>query len=215
MAGRSVGEAGRPNRYVGQADRRVFECRREVFSGARPRRGISLSTPLLLPPRNQEHYVNCLSPGWGLPRPLNTHPLPIAYTTWRPSAMAAFFGGPLAGTILMASNYRKLGQGSNGLLALVLGAAASVGVIYMALKTTANPAIARLCCSSCTVAGSETVAGGRDQDTCCVGRAALFQVARHWDCHRDIAGSWRCVDRLPRLQRTMAEFWREIWSRTE
>jgi hypothetical protein len=57
-------------------------------------------------------------------------------------AVAAFFGGPLAGTVLMASNYRKLGQGNNGVLALIVGAAASVGLVYMALKTTANPAIA-------------------------------------------------------------------------
>ena len=66
-------------------------------------------------------------------------------------AIAAFFGGPLAGTVLIASNYRKLGQGSNGLLALVLGAAASVGVIYMAVKTTANPAIAEVVLLVCTV----------------------------------------------------------------
>jgi len=65
--------------------------------------------------------------------------------------IAAFFGGPLAATILMASNYRKLGQGNNGILALLLGAAASVGVIYIALKTTANPAIAEVMLLVCTV----------------------------------------------------------------
>lgn len=65
-------------------------------------------------------------------------------------AVAAFFGGPLAGTVLMASNYRKLGQGSNGLLALVLGAAASVGMIYMAVKTTTSPAVAEIVLFVCT-----------------------------------------------------------------
>ncbi len=65
-------------------------------------------------------------------------------------AVAAFFGGPLAGTVLMASNYRKLGQGNEGVLALVLGAAASVGVIYMAVKTTASPAVAEIVLFVCT-----------------------------------------------------------------
>lgn len=59
-------------------------------------------------------------------------------------ALAAFFGGPLAGTVLMSSNYRKLGQGSNGFLALLLGAAGSVGLIYISLKTTQSPAIAQV-----------------------------------------------------------------------
>ncbi len=78
---------------------------------------------------------------------------PPAYRLYDVAAIgiAAFFGGPLAATILMSSNYRKLGQGSNGLLALVLGAAASVGVIYMAVKTTANPAIAEVVLLVCTV----------------------------------------------------------------
>jgi hypothetical protein len=59
-------------------------------------------------------------------------------------ALAAFLGSPLAGTVLMASNYRKLGQGGNGFLALVLGAAASVGEIYIGLTSTKSPAIATL-----------------------------------------------------------------------
>jgi hypothetical protein len=59
-------------------------------------------------------------------------------------ALAAFLGSPLAGTVLMASNYRKLGQGGNGFLALLLGAAASVAEIYIGLTATKNPAIATL-----------------------------------------------------------------------
>jgi hypothetical protein len=59
-------------------------------------------------------------------------------------ALAAFVGSPLAGTVLMASNYRKLGQGGNGFLALLLGAAASVGEIYIGLTSTKSPAIATL-----------------------------------------------------------------------
>jgi hypothetical protein len=59
-------------------------------------------------------------------------------------ALAAFLGSPLAGTVLMASNYRKLGQGGNAFLALVLGAAASVGEIYIGLTSTKSPAIATL-----------------------------------------------------------------------
>jgi hypothetical protein len=59
-------------------------------------------------------------------------------------ALAAFLGGPLAGTILMASNYRKLGQGSKGALAILVGAIASAGEIYIGLTSTKNPAIATL-----------------------------------------------------------------------
>lgn len=58
--------------------------------------------------------------------------------------LATFLGGPLAGTILMASNYRKLGQGSKGFLALLVGAAASAGEIYIGLTSTKNPWIATL-----------------------------------------------------------------------
>jgi len=65
-------------------------------------------------------------------------------------AVAALFGGPLAGTVLMASNYRKLGQGSNSMLALLLGAAASVGVIYLSLKSTASPGVAEIVLFVCT-----------------------------------------------------------------
>jgi hypothetical protein len=69
---------------------------------------------------------------------------PPAYRMYDSSsiALAAFLGSPLAGTVLMASNYRKLNQGSNSMLALVLGAAASASLIWMGLKTTLNPAIA-------------------------------------------------------------------------
>jgi hypothetical protein len=74
-------------------------------------------------------------------------------------AIAAFFGGPLAGTVLMASNYRKLGQGNNGVLALILGAAASVGLVYMALKTTANPAIASVVLMVCTGLAAKQLQG--------------------------------------------------------
>jgi len=74
-------------------------------------------------------------------------------------AIAAFFGGPLAGTVLIASNYRKLGQGNNGVLALILGAAASVGVIYMALKTTASPAVAEIVLMVCTVLAAKQLQG--------------------------------------------------------
>lgn len=59
-------------------------------------------------------------------------------------ALAAFLGSPLAGTVLIASNYRKLGQGGNGFLALLLGAVASVGEIYIGLTSTKSPAIATL-----------------------------------------------------------------------
>jgi hypothetical protein len=59
-------------------------------------------------------------------------------------ALAAFLGSPLAGTVLIASNYRKLGQAGNGVLALLLGAAASVGEIYIGLTSTKSPAIATL-----------------------------------------------------------------------
>ncbi len=57
-------------------------------------------------------------------------------------ALAALLGSPLAGAVLIASNYRKLGQAGNGFVALVLGAAASVGEIYIGLTSTKSPAIA-------------------------------------------------------------------------
>ncbi len=71
---------------------------------------------------------------------------PPAYRLYdvRAVAMAAFLGSPLAGTVLMASNYRKLGQGGNGFLALLLGAAASVAEMYIGLTSTKNPLIATL-----------------------------------------------------------------------
>ena len=59
-------------------------------------------------------------------------------------ALAAFLGSPLAGTVLMASNYRKLSQGGNAFLALLLGATASVAEIYIGLTSTKSPAIATL-----------------------------------------------------------------------
>ena len=59
-------------------------------------------------------------------------------------ALAAFLGSPLAGTVLIASNYRKLGQGGNGFLALLLGAAASAAEIYIGFTSAKSPAIATL-----------------------------------------------------------------------
>jgi hypothetical protein len=73
--------------------------------------------------------------------------------------LAAFFGGPLAGTILMASNYRKLGQGNNGVLALIVGAAASVGLIVMGLKSTASPTIASVVLIVCTALAAKQLQG--------------------------------------------------------
>ena len=86
---------------------------------------------------------------------------PPAYRLYDVAAVtiAAFFGGPLAGTVLMASNYRKLGQGNNGVLALILGAAASLGVIYMALKTTASPAVAEIVLMVCTGLAAKQLQG--------------------------------------------------------
>ena len=77
---------------------------------------------------------------------------PPAYRLYDVGAvfLAAFLGGPLAGTILIAGNYRKLGQGGNGILALILGAAASAGLILLGLKTTQSPAIASIVLSVCT-----------------------------------------------------------------
>jgi hypothetical protein len=64
--------------------------------------------------------------------------------------LAAFLGSPLAGAVLIASNYRKLGQGGNGILALIVGAAASAGLILMSLKSTQSPAIASIVLFVCT-----------------------------------------------------------------
>jgi hypothetical protein len=70
---------------------------------------------------------------------------PPAYSLYDVGAVAlAALGAPLAGTILIASNYRKLGQGGNAFLALLLGAAASAVEIYLALTSAKNPGIAAL-----------------------------------------------------------------------
>ena len=70
---------------------------------------------------------------------------PPAYRLYDVGAVAlAALGAPLAGTILIASNYRKLGQGGNAFLALLLGAAASAVEIYLALTSAKNPGIAAL-----------------------------------------------------------------------
>ncbi len=71
------------------------------------------------------------------------------YNVWA-VALATFLGSPLAGTVLIASNYRKLGQGNNGVLALVVGAAASAGLILMGLRTTYSPTVASIVLLVCT-----------------------------------------------------------------
>ena len=77
---------------------------------------------------------------------------PPAYRLYDVGAvfLAAFLGSPLAGAVLIASNYRKLGQGGNGVLALVLGAAASAGLCLMGLKSTAGPGVASIVLFVCT-----------------------------------------------------------------
>ena len=77
---------------------------------------------------------------------------PPAYRLYDVGAvfLAAFLGSPLAGTVLIASNYRKLGQGGNGILALILGAAASAGLVLMGLRTTAGPGVASIVLFVCT-----------------------------------------------------------------
>lgn len=77
---------------------------------------------------------------------------PPAYRLYDSSSigLAAFLGSPLAGTVLIASNYRKLGQGSNAMLALVVGAAASGVLIFLGLKSTASPTIASIVLFVCT-----------------------------------------------------------------
>jgi hypothetical protein len=77
---------------------------------------------------------------------------PPAYRLYDMGAvfLAAFLGSPLAGTVLVASNYRKLGQGGNGVLALILGAAASAGLILMGLKTAMSPTVASIVLFVCT-----------------------------------------------------------------
>jgi hypothetical protein len=98
----------------------------------------------------------------GYPQYLQTPQyMPPAYRLYDIGAvgLAAFFGGPLAGTILMASNYRKLGQGNNGVLALIVGAAASVGLIVMGLKSTASPTIASVVLIVCTALAAKQLQG--------------------------------------------------------
>jgi hypothetical protein len=92
------------------------------------------------------------------PYPQNPYPqyAPPAYRlyNWGAVALATLIGGPLAGTILMAGNFRKLGQGNNSIPTLLLGAAASVGMIYVSLTTTMNPMVVTLVLLVCTSAAA-------------------------------------------------------------
>jgi hypothetical protein len=95
---------------------------------------------------------------WREPHPQNPYPqyAPPAYRlyNWGAVALATLIGGPLAGTILMAGNFRKLGQGNNSIPTLLLGAAASVGMIYVSLTTTMNPMVVTLVLLVCTSAAA-------------------------------------------------------------
>ncbi len=66
---------------------------------------------------------------------------PPAYSLYDVAAIAiaAFFGGPLAGTVLMASNYRKLGQGNNGVLALIAGSGGVCGLNLYGVENDSEP----------------------------------------------------------------------------
>ncbi len=97
------------------------------------------------------------------PYPQNPYPqyAPPAYRlyNWGSVALATFLGGPLAGTILMAGNFRKLGQGNNSIPTLILGAAASVGLLYVSLNTTMNAWVATLVLLVCTSAAAYQLQG--------------------------------------------------------
>jgi len=70
--------------------------------------------------------------------------LPPAYRLYSTGAvgLATFFGGPLAGSFLIASNYRKLGEGGKSMLAILLGAAATATIIWLALNSPKGPYVA-------------------------------------------------------------------------
>jgi len=50
--------------------------------------------------------------------------------------VATLFGGPLAGSIVMAVNYNRLGKGSQGALGVILGAVAGAVLIAVGLHST-------------------------------------------------------------------------------
>jgi hypothetical protein len=64
---------------------------------------------------------------------------PPGYRLYDPGAvgLATFFGSPIAGAILMAMNYRRLGKGDKGLLAVVLSLVATAAIIAFAMTKPA------------------------------------------------------------------------------
>src|ERR1700722_15161474 len=123
----------------------IIRSAESKLSGAGLRRSISLSA-LPLPQSEETMSTNYPQVGGYPQNPQYPQYTPPAYRLYDVGAvaLAAFLGSPLAGTVLIASNYRKLGQGGNGFLALLLGAAASAAEIYIGFTSAKSPAIATL-----------------------------------------------------------------------
>jgi hypothetical protein len=66
-----------------------------------------------------------------------------AYTLYTPGsvALATVFGGPIAGTILMAINYRRLGRTENAALAVLSGIGATAFAILLGVLVPQIPPI--------------------------------------------------------------------------
>ncbi len=80
----------------------------------------------------------------GAPQQLYYVPAPsIPYRLFNDGAvlLAAFFGSPVAGAIVMAVNYGRLGKSTKGFLAVVLGLAATALLVVIGLNGKAGSSV--------------------------------------------------------------------------
>ena len=122
----------------------------------------------------------------GYPAPQYAPPAYRLYDVWA-VAIAAFFGGPLAGTVLdrfELPQARPRQQRSSRARA-GSGGVWSVGVIYMAVKTTANPAIAEVVLLVCTVLAAKQLQDDAIKTHVAWGGQLYSKLARFRCCYRD------------------------------
>jgi hypothetical protein len=60
--------------------------------------------------------------------------------------LATFFGSPLAGAFLVATNYNRLGKSNNGVLAIVLGVMATAILVYVGFTQAKGTSIFGIVC---------------------------------------------------------------------
>jgi hypothetical protein len=65
--------------------------------------------------------------------------------------LATFFGSPLAGAILIAANYSRLGKSNNGVLAVALGAIATALLVCVGFSQSSGASILGIVCFVATM----------------------------------------------------------------